>query len=187
LQVKLGANDEILVKSDYLMKGYYKEPDLTAAMYDGEGFLKTGDSGEIDSEGFLTIVGRVKDQFKTDKGKYISPTPIEMKLLENGDIEQVCVVGMGIPQPIALVVLSASGKAKTRMAITYSLSQTIDRINPSLEPYEKLETAVIMKNDWTQENGLMTPTLKVKRNELEKVYVPNYPNWYHQQGRVVWE
>lgn len=187
LQVKIGFDDEICIKSDYMMKGYYKEPELTAAMFDEDGFLKTGDSGEIDSEGFLRIIGRVKDQFKTDKGKYISPTPIEMKLMENTDIEQVCVVGMGIPQPIALVVLSPFGKAKEKKDITESLSQTIDRINPTLEPYEKLETAVIMKSDWTQENGLMTPTLKVKRNELEKIYVPNYPKWYHQQGRVVWE
>jgi long-chain acyl-CoA synthetase len=187
LQVKIGPDEEIRVKSDYMMRGYFKEPELTAAMFDEEGFLKTGDTGEIDSEGFLKIVGRVKDQFKTDKGKYISPSPIEMKLLENTDIEQVCVVGMGIPQPIALVVLSLSGKGKSRNEIAESLGSTIDKINPSLEPYEKLETAVIMKNDWTQENGLMTPTLKVKRNELEKIYVPNYPKWYHEHGRVVWE
>ncbi len=187
LQVKIGKDDEICVKSDCMMKGYFKEPELTAAMFDEDGFLKTGDTGEIDDEGFLKIVGRVKDQFKTDKGKYISPAPIEMKLLENPDIEQVCMVGMGIPQPIALVVLSAAGKARSKEEITESLSSTIDQINPSLEPYEKLETAVIMKNDWTQENGLMTPTLKVKRNELEKIYVPNYPSWYHAHGRVVWE
>jgi long-chain acyl-CoA synthetase len=187
LQVKIGNNEEIRVKSDCMMRGYFKEPELTMAMFDEEGFLKTGDTGEIDNEGYLTIVGRVKDQFKTDKGKYISPAPIEMRLLENTDIEQVCVAGMGIPQPIVLVVLSAAGKAKSKNEITESLSATIDKINPTLEPYEKLETAVIMKNDWTQENGLMTPTLKVKRNELEKIYVPNYPTWYHAHGRVVWE
>ncbi len=188
LQVKLAPeNNEIRVKSNCMMRGYYKLPDLSAEMFDEEGYLKTGDTGEIDNEGYLTIIGRVKDQFKTDKGKYISPSPIEMKFAQNTDIEQVCVVGMGIPQPIALVVLSAIGKAKSKEEITQSISDTLDAINPHLEPYEKLERAVIMKNDWTQENGLLTPSMKLKRNELEKIHVPSYPQWYNGQGKVVWE
>lgn len=188
LQVKLAPdNNEIRVKSNCLMRGYYKQPDLSAEMFDEEGYLRTGDTGEIDNEGFLTIVGRVKDQFKTDKGKYISPSPIEMKLTQNPDIEQVCVVGMGIPQPIALVVLSAAGKTRTKEELTTSLTSTMDSINADLEPYERLETAVIMKGDWTIENGMLTPSMKLKRNELEKINVPKYPKWYHEQGRVVWE
>jgi long-chain acyl-CoA synthetase len=142
---------------------------------------------EYDSEGYLKITGRVKDQFKTDKGKYISPAPIELMLSKNPDIEQVCVVGMGVPQPMALVVLSAAGKAKSKEAITASLSHTLAEFNKKVEAYEKLETAVIMKTDWTVDNGLLTPTLKVKRNEVEKIHLPNYPKWYHQEGLVVWE
>ena len=187
LQVKIAANEEICVKSDYLMRGYYKEPQLTAEMFDADGFLKTGDTGVIDEQGFLTIVGRVKDQFKTDKGKYISPAPIEMKLMENRDIAQVCVVGMGIPQPIILTVLTEAGKLKSREEIAASLSATIDAVNEHLDSYEKLETAVVMQKEWTQENGLLTPTLKLKRNALEKIYVPRYPAWYHEKGKVVWE
>jgi long-chain acyl-CoA synthetase len=188
LQAKLDpATQEIRVKSNCNMRGYYKQPELTAEMFDEEGYLKTGDTGEFDSEGYLTIIGRVKDQFKTDKGKYISPAPIEMKLSANADIEQVCVVGMGIPQPIALVVLSAIGKAKSKEEIVKSLSDTMDGINPHLEPYERLETAVIMKDDWTIENGLLTPSMKLKRNVLEKIHVPKYLTWYHQTGRVIWE
>lgn len=187
LQVKIAANEEICVKSDYMMRGYFKEPVMTSEMFDEAGFLKTGDTGVIDQDGFLTIVGRVKDQFKTDKGKYISPAPIELRLLENKDIAQVCVVGMGIPQPIMLVVLTESAKAKEKQEIASSLSATMTSINEHLEAYEKLETAVVMKNDWTQENGLLTPTLKLKRNALEKIYVPRYPSWYHDKGRVVWE
>ncbi len=188
VKVKIAADGELRLKSDANMKGYYKEPSLTAESFDEEGYLKTGDKGEIDSEGFLTIVGRIKDQFKTDKGKYVAPAPIEMKLLANTDIEQVCVVGMGIPQPLALTVLSAAGKAKSKEAIIESLSASLKEVNGELESYEKIEKAVIMQGDWTVPNGLMTPTMKVKRNEVEKIHVPKYPGWYHtKEGVVIWE
>lgn len=187
LQVKMAEGGELRVKSPCLMKGYYKEPELTAAMFDEEGYLKTGDTGEIDSEGFLTIVGRVKDQFKTDKGKYISPSPIEMKWMQNTDIEQVCIVGMGVPQPIALTVLSVHGKAKSKEELSQSLSKTIDTVNKNLESHEQVEKAVIMKGDWTVENEMVTPSMKLKRNAIEKIHLNNYPNWYKEVGKVIWE
>lgn len=187
LKVKIAEGEEIRVKHDYLMLGYYKEPEKTAAMFDEEGYLKTGDTGEIDGDGFLSIVGRVKDQFKTDKGKYISPTPIELGLSQNTDIEQVCVVGMGVPQPIALTVLSANGKAKSKEALIESLSNTINKVNEHLESHEQVEKAVIMKTDWTMENELLTPSMKLKRNAIERIHLPNYPKWFHQEGKVVWE
>lgn len=188
VKVKIAEDGEFRLKCAGVMKGYYKEPELTAATFDEEGYLKTGDKAEYDKDGFLSIVGRVKDQFKTDKGKYVSPAPIEMLLLANQDIEQACVVGMGIPQPIALVVLSTSGKAKGKDELIASLSASLREVNPALESYEKLEKVVVMKGDWTVENGLITPTLKVKRNEVEKIHLPKYPTWYHTQpGVVVWE
>ncbi len=110
-----------------------------------------------------------------------------MQLLKNSDIEQVCVVGMGIPQPMALVVLSTAGRAKTNDAIKDSISRTLAETNPSLEAHEKIEKAIIMKDDWSVENNLLTPTLKVKRNEVEKIHLPNYPKWFQQEGVVVWE
>jgi long-chain acyl-CoA synthetase len=110
-----------------------------------------------------------------------------MQLLRNTDIEQVCVVGMGIPQPIALVVLSASGKARPKNEIADSLASLLNEINPTLEHHERLEKAVIMKDSWTIENNLMTPTLKVKRNEVEKIHLPKYKNWYDVMERIVWE
>ncbi|MDL5047698.1 AMP-binding protein [Oscillatoria amoena NRMC-F 0135] len=187
LTVKIANDGEIRVKCPGLTKGYYKEAELTQTLFDEEGYLKTGDQGIISSDGFLTITGRVKDQFKTDKGKYIAPAPIETRILSNPDIELVCVVGMGVPQPMALVVLSASGKTRTKEQLIHSLSATLKEINPSLEAHEHVEKAVIMKDDWTVENNLLTPTLKVKRNEVEKIHLPNYPKWYHQEGLVVWE
>lgn len=186
-EVRLSAEGEVQTKHKAMMLGYYKEPQMTAEMFTEDGFLKTGDQGSMDDEGFLTITGRIKDLFKTDKGKYVAPSPIEMKLLSNKDIEQVCVVGMGIPQPIALTVLSAMGKAKSKEEITESLSATLSELNPSLEHHERLMKAVIMKDVWSIENGLMTPTLKVKRNEVEKIHLPKYPMWYQKAGTVVWE
>jgi long-chain acyl-CoA synthetase len=187
LDVKIAEDGEIRLKSKGNTIGYYKEPELSKELFDAEGYLRTGDQGEISSDGFLTITGRTKDQFKTDKGKYIAPAPIEMKLMLNTDIEQVSVVGMGVPQPMALVVPSAAGKSKSKEELTKSISQTLAEINPTLESYEMIEKAVVMKSDWTIENGLMTPSMKIKRNEVEKIHLPKYPAWFELKGKVVWE
>lgn len=188
LKVKIdAASGEIRVKSPGNTLGYYKEPGLTAELFDEEGYLRTGDIGERDEKGFLTITGRVKDQFKTDKGKYIAPAPIEMMLLANTDIESVCVVGMGVPQPLALVVPSPAGLAKTREALSSSLTAILNEVNGKLESYEKIEKIVVMKEAWTVENSLMTPTMKVKRNEVEKIHLSRYVEWYGSGEKVVWE
>jgi long-chain acyl-CoA synthetase len=187
VQTRFTEEGEILMKHPWLMTGYYREPALTRESFTEDGFLKTGDKGEMDDEGFLTVTGRVKDQFKTDKAKYIDPAPIELKLAANTDIEQVCVVGTGIPQPIALVVLSPSARKKTKEAIQESISATIREVNNTLETYERIQSAIILRNDWTIENGLMTPSLKVKRNEVEKLFISKYKEWYQQNSPVIWE
>ena len=187
VEVKLSEHGEILTRHPGTMMGYYKEPTMTTDVFTVDGYLKTGDVGELDKQNFLTITGRIKDIFKTDKGKYVAPGPIEMRLMGNPDIDQACVVGMGIPQPIALVVLSLAAKKKTKEEIITSISHSLTQANQHLESYEQLETAVIMKTDWTIENGLMTPTLKVKRNEVEKIFMPHYPKWYREEGDVAWE
>lgn len=184
---KLSDIGEICVKNNCLTLGYYKEPEETAKVFDKEGYLKTGDIGEYDHDGYLTITGRAKDQFKTDKGKYISPAPIELELTKNLDIEQVCVVGMGIPQPIMLVIPSEVGKNKPLEALCESLLQSILEINPTLEKHEKIEKAIIMNENWTVENGLMTPTLKIKRSQVEKIHMPMYRSWFDAEERVLKE
>lgn len=184
---KLSEEGEILIKSNCLMLGYYKEPEKTAEMFTEDGFLKTGDIGEFDHDGFLSITGRVKDQFKTDKGKYISPAPIELEISKNYDVDQVCVVGTGIPQPIALIVPSEAGLKKSKEALNQSIWETISEINPKLEAYEKVAKAVIMKEVWSVDNGLLTPTLKVKRNRVESIHLPMYPEWFKHQEKVVYE
>lgn len=187
LHVKISEEGELRVKSPSIMKGYYKEPELTAEVFDEEGYLRTGDICEYDHDGFLFVTGRAKDQFKTDKGKYISPAPIELKLMANTDIEHVCVVGMGIPQPIALVTLSEVGKLKSKQEIVESITASLNSVNPSLEHYEWVEKAIIMKENWSIENGLLTPTLKVKRNQVEKLHQPFYTTWFDHHETVFWE
>ncbi|MBO3696915.1 AMP-binding protein [Roseivirga sp. E12] len=184
---KLSEEGEILIKNDCLMKGYYKEPEKTAEMFSEDGFLKTGDIGEFDHDGFLSITGRVKDQFKTDKGKYISPAPIELELLKNGDIDQICVVGTGIPQPIALIVVSELGRPKSKAELEESLQNSINSLNPKLEKFEKIAKAIIMKEEWSVDNGLLTPTLKVKRNRVEAIHMEMYGKWFESADKVVYE
>ena len=187
LQVKIADDGEIRLKGEGNMKGYFKEPQMTAGAFDEGNYLKTGDMGEYDNEGFLKITGRVKDQFKTDKGKYISPAPIEVRLLSNTDIEHACIVGTGVPQPMALVCLSETGKRKTKDELIKNFTESLDSINLSLEKFEKIEKIVIMKENWTIANNKITPSLKVKRNEIEKIHLPKYPEWYDKPGIVIWE
>jgi len=184
---KLSEEEEILIKSNCLMTGYYKSPEKTAEMFTEDGFLKTGDIGEYDHDGYLKITGRIKDQFKTDKGKYISPAPIELTLSKNTDLEHICVVGTGIPQPIALVIPSETGKVKSQAELSASIEATLKEANQHLESYEKISKAVVMKEDWTVDNGLMTPTLKVKRNRVESIHMPMYPQWFEKTEKVVYE
>ncbi len=186
LETRISDDGEILEKSPALMKGYYRETELTAEMFTNDGFLKTGDKGKYDDDGFLFITGRVKDSFKTDKGKYIAPAPIEMRLADDTLVEQACVVGMGIPQPIGLVVLSQEQRRTDWIRQSIYLDALRQRINMQLESHEKLEKLVVMSESWTVENGLMTPTLKIKRNEVEKIYIANYKSWFHYKEPIIW-
>ena len=184
--VKLSPEGEICIKNNCIMKGYFKAPELTAAIFDSEGFLKTGDIGTYDSEGYLTITGRIKDQFKTDKGKYISPAPIELTISENPNIEQICIVGTGIPQPIALVTKSELGNIASKSDLTESLSKAISGVNEHLENHEKIEKVVVINKQWTVENKYLTPTLKLKRVLIEQENQVNYSKWFHSKETVIY-
>ena len=183
-QVKLSDQNEILIKHDALMDGYYKDKRQTSETIK-EGWLHTGDEGEIDEEGFLRITGRVKDLFKTSKGKYIAPSPIEMKLSANKNLEQICVVGDGIPQPVALVVLSEKGKMKSNEEIQSSLGKSLKVVNSKLNNHEKLKGIVVLHENWTVENKLLTPTMKIKRSKIEKLHKSNYNSWYQGDEIII--
>lgn len=185
--IRLSDEGEIQVRSAATMLEYYKEPEKTKEAITEDGFLCTGDQGEIDEHDFLKITGRIKDIFKTDKGKYVAPAPIELELSKNTFIEQVCVVGANLPQTMALVVLSADGKNEDKDAICKSLEETMNEINQSLDKHERMKKMVVMRDEWTVDNNLLTPTMKVKRNVLEKEKTPNYEKWYSDTNIVVWE
>ncbi len=185
-EIKFSDAGEILVKVPCNMLGYYKEPEQTAAAL-VDGWLHTGDMGKTDEDGFLKITGRVKEIFKTDKGKYVAPAPIEMKISKNYLIEQICVVGSSLPQPIGLVVLSIEGRTKDRDYLKESLGKTLSIVNPELEKHERIQKLVIISEDWTIENGLLTPTMKIKRNPIESKYSPQYEVWYNHTEAVVFE
>lgn len=182
VEVRLSAENEVQVKSDASMLGYYKEPQLTAESFE-DGFLKTGDEGSIDENGYLTITGRIKDQFKTSKGKYIMPAPIETKLLEHPLISQACVVGSGMTSAFVLCTLAPTDQASE--GLESDLSNFLDQVNSRLDHHERLSKMVICKEEWSIPNGLLTPTLKIKRKSIESYYGNNYDEWLKEEKKVI--
>jgi long-subunit acyl-CoA synthetase (AMP-forming) len=177
---------EIQMKSPWNTLGYYKEPILTEGLLK-DGWLCTGDMGEVDSDGYLMITGRVKDMFKSAKGEYIVPAPIENMLAINPILEQVCVAGAGLPQPIALIVLSEIGKNMDRSLLIESLEETLKRVNTNFKSYEAIKKAIVVKEGWTVENNLLTPTMKIKRNVVENYYKEKMESWSEFEERVIFE
>ena len=177
---------EILMKGPFMMMEYYKQPELTAEVIK-DGWLHTGDQGRIDDEGFLFITGRVKDIFKTSKGKYIEPLVLEDYFGDVLDFEQICVAGLGLPQPICLGVLSEVGTEKPREMLKTQLNDIREKVNDQLPAYKRISTLVIVKDAWTIENGLTTPTLKIKRNKVDKKYEENYKTWHQDEASIIFE
>jgi long-chain acyl-CoA synthetase len=184
--VRLGKDNEVQVKSDASMLGYYKEPELSAQCFE-DGFLKTGDEGSIDAEGYLTITGRIKDQFKTGKGKYITPAPMENQLITHPYLGQVCVIGSGQPAAMVLCTLTEQVKDKDPEVLKKELSKLLVDLNHTLEHHEQLARLIVCKEEWTIQNGLLTPTLKIKRKNIDIQYSDRYPEWYRAAEMVVFE
>lgn len=177
---------EIMMRGPFVMKEYYKQPELTKAVMTAD-WLHTGDQGHIDEEGFLFITGRVKDMFKTSKGKYIEPLVLEANFADIVEFEQICVAGLGLPQPILLGVLSEIGLAIDRTELTHMLASRLEKVNAELSGYKKISTIIIVKDAWTIENGLTTPTLKIKRNQIDKNYQENYTTWHNAKENILFE
>ena len=177
---------EILMKGPFIMKGYYKNDELTNTTLRG-GWLHTGDKGFLDEDNYLHITGRVADSFKTSKGEYIEPLTLEQHFVNINEIEEVCVVGLGIAQPLCLIQLSEIGKNTSTEVISKMLTDRLSQVNSDLVNYKKISTLIIVKDEWTQQNGIVGPTQKLKRGAIEDKYSKDYLNWHNSNEEVIFE
>jgi long-chain acyl-CoA synthetase len=183
---------ELLIRSPMNMLGYYKCPEATQACFTPDGFFRTGDLARIDPDGQLKIVGRIKEQFKTSKGKYVMPTPIEGHLLAHPVVDACCLMGAGRPHPFVVVLLAeetrkATARLSERAGVEQTLLDLMNTVNTQLDPHEQLSFVAVAEGPWTVGNGSITPTLKIRRNVLENRYQTCVDDWMKQNRPVVWE
>jgi len=186
VEVKLAEETgEILVKGGGTMVGYFDDPGKTAEAITSDGFLRTGDVGTIDGEGYLKLTGRAREAFKTSKGKFVQPALIENALGAHPLIEASCVTGVGFPQPFAVVML-APGAQRGSDELTQALLALLASVNETLDPHERLDFLAVANQPWTVDNGFLTPTFKLKRSVLEARFAPDFDRWASIGQRVVW-
>ena len=185
VEVKIGDDGSILNKGPFLLKEYFKNKEYTDEVL-VDGWFNTGDKGYIDENGFLHITGRVKDIFKTSKGKYIEPHLIEEKFEKSNLFQQLCVVGLGLSQPILLGVPNEISKLN-KDETTEKMNKFLEKINSSMDSYKKIKKVVFLKDEWTPENDLTTPTLKIKRAKIDEEFAKNYESWYNNDNVIIWQ
>lgn len=188
IQVRIGENDEILVRSKTVMRGYYKKPEATAEVIDSDGWFHTGDAGMIDADGNLYITERIKDLMKTSQGKYIAPQMIEARLTSDVMIEQAVVVGDSRPYVTAFIVPNFEQLEKiaqengwgydnreelvSHPAVHAMYNERIDTLQAGLAGFEQIKKFTILPEAFTMDTGELTPTLKVRRKIiLEKLHL----------------
>jgi long-chain acyl-CoA synthetase len=187
---RISESGEVEIKSPGTMMGYFKRPDLTAETFTADGYIKTGDLGSIDEREFLSITGRSKEIFKTSKGEYVAPAPIEKLVGNQPRIEASCVEGANFPQPMAILLLSEDAMSSIdkegKEKIEGELSAHLDAVNAELAACQKLEFFCVVKDRWLPENDFLTPTMKIKRGTIHNAYGGKYAGWYEQGKKVVW-
>ena len=185
-QLKIAENDEILVKGNSVMQGYYKMPNETSDVFTEDGWFKTGDAGKIDAEGNLTITDRIKDLMKTSNGKYIAPQPLENALSNDAFIDQIMLVAEGKSFVTAVIVPDFENLEKELPKLNIKLDSwqnvvklpevrqfyenKINEIQKPLAAFEKIKKFVLLPESFEISAGEITPTLKVKRNVVLKKY-----------------
>ena len=191
VQVRISPEGEILIKSPARLVGYYRQPELDAQSFTEDGFFRTGDLGELRADGLLKITGRAKELFKTAKGKYVAPAPIENRLNAHPMIELSLVSGVGQPAAYAIVQLAEDlrprlGDAAVRARVQSELERLLDEVNREVADYEQLRMIVVTREAWAIENGFLTPTMKVRRSRIEAAVEPHVERWYAGGQKVQW-
>ncbi len=177
---------EILMRGPYVMKEYYNDPETTNNTIKN-GWLYTGDRGRIDDEGNLYITGRVKDTFKTTTGEFVEPGRIEALFGDVTEFEQICVAGFGIASPILLAVPSEGANSIDKDTLKQQLSNKLESVNKDQVSHRKISTIVIMKEAWTPDNGILTPTMKIKRVKIDEKFMSKYNEWHENSEAIIWE
>ncbi|HEY6645411.1 AMP-binding protein [Povalibacter sp.] len=187
-EVKLSAEGEILVRSPGRMLGYFNMPEKTAQTI-VDGWVHTGDRATVDPDGFYYIVGRVCEEFKTAKGKYVAPVPIENAISENELVEQQMLCGRGLAQTVLLIGLSGVGRQRTSDEVEQNLRAAIERINGRQEKHARVSLVVICRERWTLENRLLNPVGKILRDPIETKYwgLASRVDENPHELRVIWE
>ncbi len=191
VEARISPEGEIQVKSPGRLVGYYKQPELDAECFTKDGFFRTGDLGEIRADGLLKITGRAKEQFKTAKGKYVAPAPIENRINAHPMVELSIVSGVGQPAAYAMVVLSETLRPRQndpalRQEVEQEFSKLLKEVNSKVADYEQLQMIVIAQEPWSIENGCLTPTMKIKRARIEGMAAPQMEKWYQNKQKVLW-
>jgi long-subunit acyl-CoA synthetase (AMP-forming) len=192
VQVRISDTGEILIKSPGQFSGYYKQPELTAGCFTPDGYFRTGDLGERRADGLLKLTGRAKEQFKTSKGKFVAPAPIENRINAHPLVEMCMVSGVGQPAAYALVVLAESLRPRQtdpalRADVSAQLAVLLEDVNRALPEYEHLRMIVVASEPWTIENRCLTPTMKIRRSSIEaQVPAAQLENWYQVRDTVIW-
>jgi long-subunit acyl-CoA synthetase (AMP-forming) len=191
VQVRISDEGEILIKSPGQLVGYYKRPDLDAEVFTPDGFFRTGDKGERRPDGLLKLTGRVKELFKTSKGKYVAPAPIENRLNAHPMVEMSLVSGVGQAAAYAMVVLAEDlrpkvGDPAVRAQVQAELADLLASVNRDLADYEKLQMIVVAPEPWSIENGYLTPTMKIRRGRIESAIEAQVESWYASKKTVNW-
>ncbi|MCC1498228.1 AMP-binding protein [Alcanivorax sp. 1008] len=172
---------ELLMRSESAMSGYYKQPEETHRTL-VDGWVRTGDKAVIDEDGYLSLIGRVKEIFKTSKGKYVAPAPIEARLAESPLLEQLCLIGSGRVSTMMLATLSPKGMTTDEPELVKNLESLLQIVNAKLEHHEKIGHMIVSRNPWTIQNGLLTHTMKIKRDKIESHFEPTIESALQMDG-----
>ena len=177
-EVRLADDGEILVRSDAVFAGYYKEPEATAEALTDDGWLRTGDVGEIDSEGFVRITDRKKDLIITAGGKNIAPQNLENALKSSRFVSQAIVVGDRRPYVTALLTLDEAEVAGSGRDPQQLAQELVDEVNRDRTRVEQIKRFVILPRDFSQEEGEVTPTLKLRRRIIHEHFADEIEGLY---------